>query len=306
MSFTASDVMKLREKTGSGMMDCKKALVECNGDFELATDWLRKKGLSAAAKKSDRVAAEGLVAVFVDGTKGSVLELNSETDFVAKNEKFQALANNLVSEFNKNNLDVEAFKTVTLANGRVVTDEIAEHVAVIGENMTLRRAQSLSVNNGVVASYIHNAATPTLGKIGVIIALESDGDKEKLSALGRQIAMHIAAVRPESLNIADLDPALLEKEKQIFIDKAKEAGKSDELIEKMIGGFTAKYYEQVVLLEQVFIMDGKAKVSQVIADAEKDVGASIKVTSFIRFTLGEGIEKKANDFAQEVAAAAGM
>jgi elongation factor Ts len=306
MSFSASDVMKLREKTGSGMMDCKKALVENNGDFEASVDWLRKKGLSAAAKKSDRVAAEGLVALSVEGNKGSLIELNSETDFVAKNDKFQNLALNIVKEYSKAGGDVEAFKSHKLANGKTISEEIAEHVAVIGENMTLRRAASISVANGVVASYVHNAVAATLGKIGVLIALESTGDKEKLAALGRQIGMHIAAAKPEALSTDQLDSSLIEKEKELFKEQAKASGKPDNVIEKMVEGRIVKFYEQVVLLEQIFVLDGKTKVSQVIKDAEKDIGAPVKLTSYVRFTLGEGVEKKQSDFAQEVAAAAGM
>lgn len=302
--INANAVKELREKTGAGMMDCKKALMECKGDFEASVDFLRKKGLSATAKKAGRVTAEGLVAVVTDGIHGAVLELNSETDFVAKNDKFQSLAANLAKNFVAYKGDFEGFKDSKLSTGRTVPEEIAEHIAVIGENMTLRRAEKMSVSKGAVISYVHNAIIPGLGKIGVLVALESDAAADKLTQLGRQIAMHIAATCPESLNVADLDQALIAKERQFITEQAKASGKPDAVIEKMVEGRLVKFYEQVVLTEQLFVMDGKTRISQVIEDAGKQIGSPIKLTGFIRYTLGEGIEKKEVDFAQEVAAAA--
>jgi elongation factor Ts len=295
--INAKAVADLREKTGAGMMDCKKALVETAGDLEAAVDFLRKKGLAATAKKAGRITAEGLVAVVTNGTTGAVLELNSETDFVAKNDKFQFLAASLAKNFIAYSGDFESFKTAN-------TNQIAENIAVIGENMTLRRAEKLSVSKGAVISYVHNAIATGLGKIGVLVALESDASEDKLTQLGKQIAMHIAATRPESLNVSELDPALVAKERAFIVDQAKSSGKPDAVIEKMVEGRLVKFYEQVVLTEQLFVMDGKTRISQVIEDAGKQIGTSIKITGFIRYNIGEGIEKKEVDFAQEVAAAA--
>jgi elongation factor Ts len=237
--INAKAVADLREKTGAGMMDCKKALVETAGDLEAAVDFLRKKGLAATAKKAGRITAEGLVAVVTNGTTGAVLELNSETDFVAKNDKFQSLAANLAKNFIGYNGDFESFKAAN-------TDSIAENIAVIGENMTLRRAEKLSVSKGAVISYVHNAIATGLGKIGVLVALESDASEDKLTQLGKQIAMHIAATRPESLNVSELDPALVAKERAFIVDQAKSSGKPDAVIEKMVEGRLVKFYEQVV------------------------------------------------------------
>lgn len=302
--ITAELVKKLRDATSAGMMDCKKALAETGGDFEAAVDWLRKKGLSAAAKKSGRVAAEGLVAVAVEGTKGAVIELNAETDFVARNEKFQAAAKQIATVAVKGNGDVEALKNEKLADGKTVQEEITGLIATIGENMALRRAAKLEVSSGVVASYIHNAAAPGIGKIGILVAIESTGDAAKLEALGKQIAMHIAAARPESLDIASVSGDALEREKNIFRDQAKASGKPDNIIEKMIEGRIRKYYEEIVLLEQVFVIDGKTKVSDIVANTAKEIGAPVAVKGFVRFALGEGVEKQESDFAAEVAAAA--
>lgn len=305
MTISASLVAELRKKTDAGMMDCKKALVETNGDFEAAVEWLRKKGLSAAAKKSGRVAAEGLVSVAVSGNSGAILELNAETDFVSKNDKFQALVQNLAGEFLKSDGNLESFQNQKLANGKTISEEVAEHVAIIGENMKLRRAAKVTVGNGVVASYIHNATTPTMGKIGVLCAFETSIAADKVQQLGKQVAMHIAASKPESLSVADLDPALVEKEREFLKDQARQSGKPEAVIEKMIEGRVAKFYEQVVLLEQVFVMDGKTKVKDVIAEFGKQNGGSIELKQFVRFTLGEGVEKEEKDFAAEVAAAMG-
>lgn len=303
--ISANLVKDLREKTGAGMMDCKKALVEAKGDFEVAVDWLRKKGLSQAAKKADRVAAEGLVAAFTSGKKGSVLELNSETDFVSKNDKFQTLAANLVKDFFNSNSDFNKFADSNYsASGKKVSEVVIEHIAVIGENMSLRRAASLEVANGAVVSYIHNQVVPGLGKIAVLVALESSAPADKLQTLGKQLAMHIAATKPESLSVSDLDQTLVQKERDILTDQAKGSGKPEAVIAKMVEGRLSKFYEQVVLLEQLFVMDGKTKISQVVEEAAKEAGAPITVKGFVRFALGEGIEKATTDFAAEVAAAA--
>ncbi|MFN8911577.1 MAG: translation elongation factor Ts [Alphaproteobacteria bacterium] len=304
MTISASLVKELRDKTGAGMMDCKKALAETNGDVEAAVDWLRTKGLAAAAKKAGRVAADGLVATHVDGKSGAVVELNSETDFVAKNDKFQNLATSLVRDYLAfNNNDIEAFKaSKSSLSGKTVTEEVSEHIAVIGENMTLRRANKLQVSNGAVVSYVHNSVAPALGKIGVLVAIESDIASDKLQVLGKQIAMHIAASKPESLTTAELDQSLVEREKAVFVEQARASGKPDNVIEKMVGGRIAKFYEQVVLLEQMFVMDGKTKISQVVEDFAKENGGSAQIVAFERFALGEGVEKQeTGSFADEVA-----
>jgi elongation factor Ts len=303
---TAEMIKAIRETTGAGMADCRKALVENNADMEAAIDWLRKKGLSTAAKKSGRVAAEGLVAVAVAGNKGAVIELNSETDFVAKNEKFQVLVKDVVAlALSSTAADAEALKEVKGADGKTVAEQVTNAIATIGENMNLRRAAQLSVSKGVVTSYIHSAAAPNMGKIGVLVALESEGDAAKVEALGKQIAMHIAAARPDALSTADVDAAKLERERVVYRDQATASGKPADVVEKMVEGRVRKYYEEVVLLEQLFVIDGKTKISQVVADAAKDVGAPVKLAGFISYRLGEGIEKAVSDFAAEVAAAAG-
>ncbi len=302
--ISANLVKDLREKTGAGMMDCKKALLETKGDFEAAVDWLRTKGLAAAAKKAGRVAAEGLTAIAAEGTKASVIELNSETDFVARNEKFQ----HLVSDIARSALackDINALKDSKLASGKTVAEEITENIAVIGENLNLRRMTTLEVQNGLVASYVHNAVIPNAGKISVLVALESTGKKEELEKLGKQIAMHVAATRPESLDIASIDPALVERERNIFIEQAKASGKPDNIIEKMVEGRIRKFYEEAVLLEQIFVIDGKTKIADVVKESAKTAGADITVKSFVRFELGEGVEVEETDFAAEVAAVAG-
>ncbi|HYG88258.1 MAG TPA: translation elongation factor Ts [Azospirillum sp.] len=305
--ITAALVKELREKTGAGMMDCKKALGETNGDLEGAVDWLRKKGLAAAAKKSGRVAAEGLVAVATFGTAGAVVEVNAETDFVARNDKFQAFAAKTAEIALGTSGDVEALKTAAYPGAsHTVQDELTGLIATIGENMNLRRAAKLSVSAGVVTSYIHTAIAPGLGKIGVLVALESTGDAAKLTELGKQIAMHVAAARPEALDIADVDASALEREKNVLADQARASGKPEAIIEKMVEGRLRKYYEEVCLLEQTYVIDGETKIRKVVEAASKDVGAPIKLTGFVRFALGEGIEKAQSDFAAEVAAAAGQ
>jgi elongation factor Ts len=301
--ITAGLVKELREKSGAGMMDCKKALVECNGVFEDAVDWLRKKGLSAAAKKSGREAAEGLIAFAVDGNKASIIELNAETDFVARNDKFQALASNIVKVSLTGNKDIEDLKLVAYpAGNQTIAEAITDHIAIIGENMNLRRVSYMAVKDGVIASYMHNAISEGLGKIGVLVALESSGDKAKLLDLGKRIAMHIAAARPESLDISSVNADALEREKQIFAEQARNSGKPENIIEKMVEGRIKKYYQEIVLLEQVFVMDNKTPISQVLVEAAKEVGAPVSISSFLRYELGEGIERAAKaDFAAEVA-----
>ncbi|HVJ40353.1 MAG TPA: translation elongation factor Ts [Dongiaceae bacterium] len=303
--ITAALVKELREKSGAGMMDCKKALGEVAGDLEAAIDWLRKKGLAAAAKKAGRVAAEGLVGVASEGTKGALVEVNSETDFVARNESFQ----NFVTAVTKLALvagDVESLKNTKMPDGgQSVSEKLTQLVATIGENMSLRRMAALSVPHGVVASYMHNAAAPGVGKIGVLVALESTGDTAKLAALGKQIAMHVAAANPSALNTDAVDPADLERERSVLAEQARASGKPEEIIAKMVEGRLRKYYEDVVLLEQLYVIDGESRVKQVVEKAAKEIGAPVKLTGFVRMALGEGIEKEQKDFAAEVAAQLG-
>jgi len=302
MSVTAALVKELREKSGAGMMDCKKALAETNGDMDAAVDWLRTKGLAAAAKKSGRVAAEGLVAIAVDDTKGSVVELNAETDFVARNSEFQAFASTLARlALGVDNID--GLKAADFpGTGRNVADELTQKIATIGENMSLRRMETLSVGSGSVVSYIHNATAEGLGRIGVPVALESTADKASLDGLGKQIAMHIAATSPASLSISDLDPEAVARERDVLIEQAKASGKPQEIAEKMVEGRMKKYYQEVVLLEQTSVIDGETRIADVVAKAGKDAGADIALTGFVRFNLGEGIERESTDFAAEVAA----
>ena len=302
-NITAAMVKELRESTSAGMLDCKKALTECNGDMEAAVDWLRKKGLASAAKKASRIAAEGLVAVAVDGNKGAIVEVNSETDFVAKNELFQEYVADaaLVALMNNGELcDMKTFQCPKVHKS--FEERLTDLIAKIGENMNLRRATTLEVKDGVVASYIHNAAAPNLGKIGVLVALESKGDKAKLAELGKHIAMHIAASAPLFQTIADVDPAAVEHERAIFSEQAAASGKPANIIEKMVEGRIRKYYDEVVLEEQAYIMDPDKKVKQVIADAAKELGSDIVLKGYVCYRLGEGLQKKEEDFAAEVAA----
>jgi elongation factor Ts len=302
--ITASLVKDLREKTGAGMMDCKKALAENGGDLEAAIDWLRKKGLAAAARKAGRVAAEGLVAVATGGTAGAVVELNSETDFVARNDKFQAAVATLAQLALTGTGTVEDLKqTAYPGTGRTAGEEVTALIGTIGENINLRRSARLAVSQGLVATYVHNSLAPGLGKIGVLVALESAADPAKLAELGKQIAMHVAAARPEAVNIADVDASALDRERAVLADQARASGKPEAIIDKMVEGRLRKYYEEVVLLEQVYVIDGESKVGKVIEAAAKAAGAPIKVTGFVRMVLGEGIEKEQADFAAEVAAA---
>jgi len=304
--ITAATVKELRERTGAGMMDCKKALAENNGDMEAAVDWLRAKGLAAAAKKAGRTAAEGLVGVAVEGTRGAVIEVNSETDFVAKNEKFQDFVRNVAQIALQTGGNVESLLAASYPGGGTVEEVLTNNIATIGENQSVRRAAVVEVSEGAVVSYVHNAAAPGLGKIGVLVALEGSAPAETLQGLGKQLAMHIAAANPLALNAEDLDPALIERERSIAQEKANESGKPANIVEKMVEGSMAKFRKEHSLVSQLFVMDNKTPVADVVAQAGKEAGAPIKLAAFVRFQLGEGIEKKQEDFAAEVAAAAGQ
>ena len=305
--ITAALVKELRERTGAGMMDCKKALDEANGDFEAAVDALRAKGLAAAAKKSSRTAAEGLVGVAVAGTKGVAVEVNSETDFVAKNDQFQDFVRKATEvALSTGAADVDALKAAAYPDGGTVADKLTNNVATIGENQQLRRIKHVEVSQGVVVPYMHNSAAPNLGKIGVLVALESEAAAEALEALGKQIAMHIAAAFPLALTADDLDPELIARERKIAAEKAAESGKPAEVQAKMVDGAVAKYAKENALLSQIFVMDNKSTIQQVVDAAGKEAGAKIVLKDYVRFQLGEGIEKEETDFAAEVAAAAGI
>ncbi|MGB1919437.1 MAG: translation elongation factor Ts [Candidatus Puniceispirillales bacterium] len=302
MAITSQMVKDLRTSTGAGMMDCKKALDETNGDMEAAIDWLRKKGLAAAAKKASRVASEGLVAVNTAGAVGAVIEVNSETDFVSRNEEFQGFVRSL-ADIGTNCDSIDALMDMPYTGtSHSVADELTNKIAKIGENMSIRRIAKLSVDQGVVVSYIHNAVADGMGKIGVLVGLESAADASVLEQLGRQIAMHIAATAPASLSEADLDPEYVARERKLLVDQAIQSGKPADIAEKMVEGRMKKFMKEVVLLEQIFVIDGETVVSKVIENAAKDAGTPITLTSFIRFNLGEGIEKEETDFAAEVAA----
>jgi len=303
--ITAASVKELRERTGAGMMDCKKALAETNGEMEPAIDWLRAKGLSAAAKKAGRTAAEGLVGVTVEGHRGAVVEVNSETDFVAKNELFQQFVGNVAKLVLEHGPDVEALGAAAYPGGGTVTEALTENIAKIGENQSLRRAAVLEVKQGAVVSYVHNQVAPGLGKIGVLVALESAAGTDVLTALGKQIAMHVAAAHPLALTAEELPAELIERERGIALEKAKESGKPQAIAEKMVEGGLAKFRKEHSLLTQLFVIDNKTPVAEVVASAAKDAGTAIELLGFVRFQLGEGIEKKESDFAAEVAAAAG-
>lgn len=303
---TAALVKDLREKSGAGMMDCKKALVENDGDIELAIDWLRTKGLSKAAKKADRIAAEGLVAMAVSGNAGAMIELNAETDFVARNVLFQGAAKAIAQVALTVGSDVEALNAAKTAEGEVVTDMLANLIATIGENMVLRRAARFEVSKGAVASYVHNATAPDLGRIGVLVAVESEGDEAALRELGRKIAMHVAATQPLSLSTDDLDPEAVERERAIFTEQALESGKPAGVVEKMVEGRIRKFFEEVVLLKQAFVMNPDLTVEQLVAETAKTLGTPVVIKGFARLALGEGIEKKTEDFAAEVAAVSGQ
>ncbi|MCX7676479.1 MAG: translation elongation factor Ts [Alteraurantiacibacter sp.] len=304
MAFTAADVKKLREMTGAGMMDAKKALEETGGDIEAAVDALRAKGLAAVQKKSSRTAAEGLVGVAVSGTRGVAVEVNSETDFVAKNEQFQDFVRKTTEvALGLPDDDVEALKAAPYPDGGTVADKLTNNVATIGENQQVRRMKTVSVEKGLVVSYVHNAAAPNLGKIGVLVALESEAGADVLEPLGKQLAMHIAAAFPMALDAASLDPEVIERERRIAAEKAAESGKPAEVQAKMVDGAIAKFAKENALLSQIFVMDNKTPVAEVVAQAGKAAGTPIVLKDYVRFQLGEGIEKVVTDFAAEVAAA---
>ena len=306
MTVTATMVKDLREKTGAGMMDCKAALTETMGDVEAAIDWLRAKGLSKAAKKAGRVAAEGLIAVAAADKRAVMVEVNSETDFVARNAEFQQLASGIAQAALSTDGSLAAIQAAKLAGGVAVEDAVKAAIATIGENISLRRAASISVGEGVVASYVHGAVAPGLGKIGVIVGLESKGDAGKLAQVGRQVAMHIAAANPLAIRADELDPEVVQRERAIFAEQARESGKPESIIEKMVEGRVRKFYEEVLLLSQMFVVDTDKTVEAALKAAEADVGAPIAVSGFIAFRLGEGVEREETDFAAEVAAAAGI
>ena len=313
MAYTATDVKNLRERTGAGMMDCKKAMDETGGDMEAAVDLLRAKGLAAVAKKSSRTAAEGLVGVAVSGTKGVAVEVNSETDFVAKNDQFQDFVRKTTEvALGAASDDVEALKAAAYPDGGTVADKLTNNVATIGENQQVRRMKTVSVSSGLVVPYMHNAAAPMLGKIGVLVALESEAGADVLEPLGKQIAMHIAAAFPMALSADDLDPEVLERERKIALEKAtEEAAKTGkeipaEILAKRADGAAAKFAKDNALLSQVFVMDNKTPIADVVAKAGKDAGGKVVLKDYVRFQLGEGIEKEETDFAAEVAAAAGI
>jgi elongation factor Ts len=299
-------VKELRERTGAGMMDCKSALTENDGDMENAVDWLRTKGLAAAAKKAGRVAAEGLVGVVSGNGAAAVAEVNSETDFVARNDVFQGFVSTVAELALAADGDYDGALVLAFPGGEgTLADEATKMVGSIGENIQVRRTAALVVNPGIVATYMHNAAAPGLGKIGVLVALKSEGDADKLMALGKQLAMHVAAAKPLSVSVDDLDPAVVEKERQVLIEQAKESGKPIEIAEKMVEGRIRKFFAEVVMNEQIFVIDNETKIAKVIENAAADMGAAIELVGFERFELGEGIEKKQEDFAAEVAAQVG-
>ena len=304
-TITAAMVKDLRDSTGAGMMDCKQALSENDGNMEAAVDWLRKKGLSKAAKKSGRVAAEGLIAALTKGAKGVVVEVNSETDFVARNEHFQGLVKMIAQVALEVGADVEKIK-VAKVGAITVEAAISDAIATIGENMSLRRAAALEVSKGVVSSYVHNSVVEGAGKMGVIVALESPGKAEELAVLGKQLAMHVAAANPLAVDPSGLDPATVKREKDVLADKYRQQGKPENVIEKIVESGLKTYYKEVCLLEQAFIHDSGKSVAQALKEAEGKVGAPIKVTGFLRYALGEGIERQETDFAAEVAAVSGQ
>jgi elongation factor Ts len=304
-NITAAMVKELRDKTGAGMMDCKKALAETSGDMEAAIDWLRAKGIAKADKKSGRTAAEGLIGVASAGTKAVVVEVNSETDFVARNDAFQDLVRGISQVALATDGSVDAIAAATYpASGKPVVDTIKDAIATIGENMNLRRAATLSVDDGVVATYVHNAAADGLGKLGVLVALKSTGNKEALNAIGRQVAMHVAATAPLAVRAEEVDPAVAERERNVFIEQSRASGKPDNIIEKMVEGRMRKFFEEVALLSQAFVINPDLTVGAAIKEAEKEAGASIEITGMARLLLGEGVQKEETDFAAEVAAAA--
>ncbi len=304
--ITAARVKELRDKTGAGMMDCKRALTETGGDLEAAVDWLRKKGIAAVTKKSGRVTAEGLVGLAVAGGRGALVEVNSETDFVARNDAFQDFVRTVAGLAVDTGEDLDALKAAAYPDaGRTVEEQLVHLIATIGENMTLRRVRVLDGAGGMLGSYMHNAAAPGLGKIGVLVALSSEADPSGLETLGKQLAMHVAAANPRAVSRDDVDPADLDREREVLKEQARASGKPEAIIEQMVEGRLRKFFEEECLLEQVFVIDGERKVAAVLDEAAKEVGAAVGVAAFARFALGEGVEKRQDDFAAEVAAAAG-
>ncbi len=304
--ITAALVKELREKTSAGMMDCKTALVETDGDIEAAVDWLRTKGLSAAEKKAGRVTSEGLIGLSVEGGTGALVEVNAETDFVARNDDFQAFVQTVADLARASGADLEALKATDYPEtGRTVEEELTHMIATIGENMSLRRVQTVTVGNGALGTYIHNALSAGLGRIGVLVALESEADAATLEALGKQIAMHVAAAKPLAVNRDGLDPTAVKRERDFLTKQARESGKPEEIIEKMLEGRMRKFFEEVCLLDQTFVIDGENKLEKVLEDAGKEAGKPVSVSAFGLFVLGEGVEKKQENFAAEVAAAIG-
>ena len=304
--ITAALVKELREKTGAGMMDCKKALGENDGDVEASIDWLRTKGLATAAKKAGRVASEGLIGIAIDGAKGAVVEINAETDFVARNETFQDFVTTAANIALTIGNDVDALRAAPYpGEERTVQEQLTHMIATIGENMSIRRIQTLSVDKGVISSYIHTALAPGIGKIGVLVALETEADAAKADAFGKQLAMHVAAAKPQSISRDDMDQEVVDRERAIFAEQARESGKPAEIVEKMVEGRIRKFYEEACLVDQTFVIDGDSKVSKAIEAAGKDAGGSMTLKGFSLFVLGDGIEKEEEDFAAEVAAVAG-
>ena len=304
-TITAAMVKELREKSGAGMMDCKKALAENDGDMEAAIDWLRAKGISKADKKSGRTAAEGLIGIAEKGTEAVVVEINSETDFVARNEAFQSMVSGIAEVALSTDGSVDAISAATYpATGKSVADSIKDAIGTIGENMTLRRAAKLSVGSGVVASYVHNSVADGLGKLGVLVALESEGDKAVLTVIGRQVAMHVAATNPLAVRADEVDKDIAARERAVFLEQAKESGKPANIAEKMVEGRMRKFFEEVALLSQSFVINPDLTVEEAVKEAEKEAGAPIKVAAIARLALGEGVEKEESDFAAEVAATA--
>jgi elongation factor Ts len=300
--ITAGQVKELREMTGAGMMDCKKALTETAGDFEEAVDWLRKKGLAAAAKKAGRTAAEGLIGLALDGPRGALVEVNSETDFVARNEQFQAFVRSAAELALSAGGDLDKLAATQTPAGGALGEELTRLIGTIGENLILRRTAALTADPGVVAGYVHNQTAPGLGKIGVLVALQSSGDAAALADLGKKLAMHVAAAVPLAIDKDGVDASLLEREREILAEQARASGKPEEIVAKMVEGRLRKYYEEVCLLEQTYVIDGETKIAKVLEQAAKDLGGEVKVTGMARFLLGEGIDRAESDFAAEVAA----
>jgi elongation factor Ts len=305
-TITAGMVKDLRDKTGAGMMDCKSALAETNGDTEAAVDWLRKKGLAKAAKKAGRTAADGLIGIATEPGRGAIVEVNSETDFVARGDEFQGFVRKAAQQALKEEGDLERLLGSSFAGGGSTAEALSALVAKIGENMSVRRSAALSVSPGVVATYVHNAVAPDLGKIGVLVSLESTGDAGKLAALGKQLAMHVAAANPLALSVDALPADVVARERAIYADQARESGKPANVIEKMVEGRMRKFYEESVLLSQVFVVDGETTVAKVLENAKQDIGAAVSIAGFMRFAVGEGIDKPTTDFAAEVKATAGL